>query len=364
MILKKYATLLVEYCLEIQNGEKVCIHSSFLAEPLVRELYREILERGAHPEILWQFSEQNSLFYTHASDHQLDYVSSISEMTTRDFDAHLYIRAPYNLREEAGVATEKRDRRMKALAGINKIYAERTGSGELKRCLCQYPTQANAQEAGMSLSEYERFVYEACFLYSKNPIEEWVRVRREQQRIVDFLNRKSKIRYVNKLSDICFSVKERTWINSDGRANMPSGEVFTGPVEDSVEGIIHFDYPSIYLGKEIEGVTLEVKGGEVCNWKAERGEELLTQILSIKGARFFGEAAIGTNYRINRPTKNILFDEKIGGTIHMALGQSYLHTGGRNESAIHWDLIADMKDGACIYADDELIYKDGNFVIF
>jgi aminopeptidase len=157
-------------------------------------------------------------------------------------------------------------------------------------------------------------------------------------------------------------VKDRIWINSDGRANMPSGEVFTAPVEDSVEGTVHFDYPSVYSGHDVKGITLKVKGGQIVEWDAEVGRSILDQVFAIDGARFFGEVAIGTNYRIQQPTRNILFDEKIGGTIHMAVGQSYLQSGGKNKSAIHWDMIANMKDGGEIWADDKLIYRDGLFL--
>jgi len=176
------------------------------------------------------------------------------------------------------------------------------------------------------------------------------------------LNTKSKIQYKSKKTDITFSVAGRTWINSDGRVNMPSGEVFTGPVEDTVNGVVHFDYPSIYLSREVSGVTFEVKDGEIQTWHAERGQEVLDEVMAVEGARYFGEVAIGTNYNVQHPTKNILFDEKIGGTIHMAVGQSYIQTGGKNQSVIHWDLISDMKDGGEIWADEEMVYQNGRFI--
>jgi len=232
----------------------------------------------------------------------------------------------------------------------------------LVRSLCQYPTNASAQEAGMSLEEYQNFVFTACHLYSEDPAAEWRKIRAEQQRYVDFLNQAKKITYKGPQTDITFSVAGRTWINSDGRVNMPSGEVFSGPIEDSVNGTVHFDYPSIYLGREVSGVTFEVVNGEIKEWSAERGQEVLEEVMAVEGARYFGEVAIGTNYNVQQATKNILFDEKIGGTIHMAVGQSYIQTGGKNKSVIHWDLISDMTEGE-IWADGERIYEKGKFLI-
>ncbi len=359
----KYANLLVNYCLELKPKDRVFIQSSLLAESLVREVYREAIKVGAHPEVSLDFRERNRIFMEYANEDQLRHVSPVTNFIINNFEASLYIRAPYNLKEEGSIDPEKRKIRSQATHGLNQVFSKRTAKGSLTRSLCQYPTNASAQEAGMSLEEYQQFVFKACHLYADDPAGEWLKIRKEQQRIVDYLNGCKKINYKSNKTDITFSVDGRTWINSDGRVNMPSGEVFTGPVEESVEGVVHFDYPSIYLGKEVKGVTFEVKGGEIKKWTAEIGQEVLDQVMSLKGARYFGEAAIGTNYNIQRPTKNILFDEKIGGSIHMAVGQSYIQTGGKNQSVIHWDLISDMKDGGRIEADDELIYEDGKFII-
>ena len=230
-----------------------------------------------------------------------------------------------------------------------------------QKILCQYPTEAAAQAARMTLPEYAEFVFNACRLYDDDPVESWLKVRKNQQGVVDFLNTCDLIRYKNERTDISFSVSGRTWINSDGRANMPSGEVFTGPVEESVNGVVHFDYPSVYSGHDVQGITLHVENGKIEKWEAEIGQTVLDQVFAIEGSRYFGEVAIGTNYHIQQPTRNILFDEKIGGTIHMAVGQSYLQSGGKNQSAIHWDMIADMRKGGEIYADGEIIYRDGYF---
>lgn len=362
-ILQKYAHLLVHYCLEIRKGEKLFVNTTTLAEPLLREVYREAIRTGAHVEYQMTFREQHKIFIEEACDDQLDYIQPSMKEMMETFDAYLVIRAPFNLREDQNNNPEKSSRRQKSMHLINQIYTERIADRSLKRCLCQYPTQAAAQEAEMSLDEYEKFVYEACNLYQENPSESWIKVRESQQAIVDYLNKCNIVRYNNAHSDVSFSVKNRIWINSDGRSNMPSGEVFTGPVEDSVNGYIYFDYPSVYMGTEVTGIHLEIEAGQIVRWSAEKGGELLDRIMHIDGARFFGEVAIGTNYNIQRTTKNILFDEKIGGSVHMAVGQSYKQTGGVNNSPVHWDMIANMKNGGQIWADGELIYQDGQFLI-
>lgn len=359
----KYAQLLVDYCLDIQKGDKFYIKTTPLAQPLLKEVYREAIKKGAMVVVDLEFDEKNKIFFEEASDDQLAFISPIYVQAMESYDAYLVIRAPYTLIEDKESSSESRKKRLKHMRPVMEKYFERTGNGEMKRTLCQYPTQANADEAGMSLEEYGEFIYEACRLNSENPREEWLKVRANQQKIVDFLNQCDMIRYRNQATDISFSVKGRKWINSDGRTNMPSGEVFTGPVEDSVNGKVHFDYPSIYMGKEVSGITLEVKDGYIEKWSAEVGGDILDRVFSIEGARRFGEVAIGTNYNITRATKNILFDEKIGGTIHMAVGQSYKQTGAKNSSAIHWDMIADMQQDATIEADGKVIYGNGVFLI-
>lgn len=362
-ILSKYAQLLVHYCVELQKGERLYISTTTLAEPLVREIYREALQVGAMVEVDLSFREQGRLLLKEGNNEQLAYVPLLYERAMTEFDAYLNIRAPFNLREEQSVDQQKANLRREALKPAAKAYFERTATRSLKRNLCQYPTLANAQEAGMSLEEYQDFVFNACKLFEHNPMEAWVKVRNKQQRISDRLNSSTKVRYAGPNLDVTFSTKGRTWINSDGQTNMPSGEVYTSPVEDSVNGKVYFNYPVVYAGHMVEGITLWIKDGYVEKWSAEQGQELLDEVFKLPGARRFGEAAIGTNYDIDRFTKNILFDEKIGGSVHMAIGQSYLQAGGKNESPIHWDMITDMKNGGEIFADGELIYKDGIFLI-
>ena len=361
-ILKKYAKLLIHYCLELQRGERLFIRTTMLAEPLLREVYREAIMLGAIVEYDAAFRERGRILFIEGTDHQLEYVSPAYKQAMEKFDAYLFIRAPYNLREEQNVDADKVKTRQNAHKDVMDTYFRRTADRSLKRNLCQYPTLASAQEAGMSLEEYEAFVFTACNLYDEDPAESWQQVRANQQRIVDHLNGCSFVEYKAEGVDISFSTKGRTWINSDGKTNMPSGEVFTAPVDDSVNGVIHFSFPAIYMGHEVEGVTLWVKDGYVEKWEAKKGEEFLSKMLDTPGARRFGEAAIGTNYNIQQITKNILFDEKIGGSIHMAIGQAYPQCGGINKSTVHWDMITDMKNGGAIFADGEKIYEDGSFI--
>jgi aminopeptidase len=363
-ILSRYAALLTHYCLQVKSGDKVFISSTLLAEPLVREVYREAYAAGAAlVECDLAFRERERLFMQNASETALKTLPTLTQLAMEHFDCYLHIRAPYNLREGSGSTPERHTLRNEALSTINKTYFERTASRQLRRNLCQYPTDASAQEAGMSLSEYEAFVFGACKLFNDDPMAAWLQVRAKQQHIVDHLNNCKSIRYLAEGTDITFSTAGRIWMNSDGQTNMPSGEVYTSPVENSVQGTVHFSLPCIYQGNEVEGVTLWVEDGYIQKWEARRGKDFLDQIFEIPGTRRFGEAAIGTNYDIQRMTKNILFDEKIGGTIHMAIGQSYLQTGGKNESSVHWDMITDMTKGGQIWADGEKIYENGLFLI-
>lgn len=362
-ILEKYAELLVDYSLYLKKGEKLFIRTTTLAEPLVKEIYRLATRRGTQVEVFFDMDDQQKIFLEEADEDLLKTVSPLMQHCYENFDAYLYIIAHHNLTSTQNVDQAKQKIRSQAMQAISKTYSKRTAEGSMKRSLCLFPTHASAQAAGMSLEEYEDFVFNACHLFADKPEAEWLKIRKSQQVVVDYLNKVKKVRYVNPDSDITFSVDGRTWINSDGCNNMPSGEVFSSPVEDSVNGHIYFDYPSFYQGHEVQGIKLEVKDGEVVKWTADKGQDFLDKIFEVPGAKYFGEVAIATNYGIQTPTKNILFDEKMGGTIHMAIGQSYLQTGGKNESSVHWDMIANMRDGGKIFADDKLIYEDGKFLI-
>jgi aminopeptidase len=360
-MISQYAYLLVNYCVSLQPGQRLFVNTTTLAEPLVTEIYREAIKAGGHCEFTLATRGQAAALREYGNKEQYAYIPTLYAKAMNEFDAYIYISAPFDLREPADAPAMKAARR-EAMQPLHNTYFARTGDRRLKRTMCIYPTPALAEEAGMSEEEYADFVFRACKLDQPDPQAAWLEVRRRQQKVVDHLNSCITFRYVNDRSDITFTTNGRTWINSDGQTNMPSGEVYTAPEEDSVNGHIYFDYPAIRDGKEVRGVYLEVKDGEIQRWSADSGQEVLDETFEIAGTRRFGEAAIGTNYDIDRFSKQILFDEKIGGTVHMAVGQSYAQAGGKNESAVHWDFIANMREGGRVYADGQLIYEDGRFL--
>ncbi|HEG43993.1 MAG TPA: aminopeptidase [Phycisphaerales bacterium] len=364
-IYEKYAKLLVNYSLELKKGDRFLIRSSYLAEDLLHEIYREALAVGAHPELKIELNGTEKIFYEAAGDEQLKYISPLYRYMVENYEAYLVVKAPFDLKELEDVSPQKKLAVSMAKKDLLTNYLKRAYSFErdMKVASCNFPTDAAAKECGMSMSEYEEYVYSTCFLYEEDPIAKWLDLGKKQQAIVDYLDSKNCIRFAGKDIDVTFSTKGRKWFSAAGKLNMPDGEVFTSPVEDSINGKIRFSFPGLYMDQEIEDISLEVKDGQVVGWDAEKGKELLDEIFEIPGARRFGEAAIGTNNVINRFIKHMTFDEKMGGTIHMAIGASFPLAGGKNESAIHWDMLADMRDGGEIFADGELIYKNGDFII-
>lgn len=360
---EKYADLLLNYCLEIKKGDRLFIHSTFLAEPLLKEVYRLGTRLGALVEIDLSMEGQSNIFFQEADDELLGMISPVQEYRYQHYEKYLNILAPYNLSEGKSIPGDKLKTRKKTLQPIHSLYFQRTADKTMDRCLCQYPTQASAQAAEMSLEEYRHFVFQACRLYDDDPTTSWLKVREGQQRATDLLNQSENIQYIGPHIDISFSCKDRIWINSDGRVNMPSGEIFTAPVDDSTQGTVYFTHPAIYRGQEVSGISLTFEDGYITKWSAEKGESVLDEVFDIEGARHLGEAAIGNNYQIQQMTKNILFDEKIGGTIHLAVGQAYLQNNGKNQSAIHWDMITDMTSDSKIIADGKTIYENGHFTI-
>ena len=364
-LIEKYANLLVNYCLAVKKGDQVYINASYLAEPLLVEVAKATYIAGGLPHFNIELNGLGDLLLEYGDEHQLTAINPVKKQIFETFDCYLNIRAPFTNGDgdKEPMNEEKYKLYQQSQAALNKIYFDRLGSGTMRRGLCQYPTQAGADDARMTLAEYEHFVFQSCYLYDEDPVAKWLEVRAKQQAYVDRLDKADKVQYKGPNIDISFSVKGRKWINSDGRANMPSGEVFSAPIEDSVNGWAYFSYPTIYMGKDVEGIRLEVKDGEVVKWTAEKGQDVLDKVFAVEGARRWGEVAVGTNMNVQRSTRNILFDEKIGGSIHMAVGQSYTQCGGKNESAVHWDMITDMRDGGEIIADGETIYRNGTFVI-
>lgn len=363
LLLEKYAQLLAHYCLEIKPGDRVFVDTTTLAEPLLREFYSACLKAGAHVECYMSFEDQRQIYLEHCRPEMLAYVSPVRTMLFESYDAYLHIRAPFASKpSQTADILEKELIANKATKPINDLYFSRIADGSLRRSLCQFPTLQAADQANMTLQAYEHFVASACKLMDEDPIEAWQSLGRRQQKIADFLNTCNTIRYLGPHCDISFSCQGRIWINSDGKTNMPSGEVYTAPVDDSTNGWIRFSYPAIFRGSELHNVTLQVRDGLIQSWSADNDQAILDQVFSMEGTRRFGEAAIGTNYDIPQITKNILFDEKIGGSVHMAIGQAYKQNNGTNSSPIHWDMITDMKEGGQIYADGKLIYENGYFL--
>ncbi|MFP3984579.1 MAG: aminopeptidase [Candidatus Bathyarchaeia archaeon] len=358
---EKLAKLCVHYSVEVKPKEEILIRGSELAFPLLIEIYKECLLSDAYPLVMPNLDVEYT-FFRYAKEHQLRFVSPFEKFRIENIDVQIAVLCHPNPKRLTNIDPSKIKTHRASRRELTEIFSKRAAEGKLKWTLLPYPINAQAQEANMSLEEYEDFVYSSCFVDKEDPIAEWKKVSERQEKICRFLNQVNEIRVVGEDTDLTFNVKGRKWINSDGKRNMPSGEVFTAPDEKSANGSIRFTYPGIYSGREVEDIKLTFKEGKVVEASATKGQDLLQQILKIDGANRIGEAAIGTNYGITKFTKNMLFDEKIGGTIHIALGNAYPETGGLNKSAIHWDILKDMKKHGEIYADGRLFYKDGEIL--
>ena len=364
-ILEKYAKVLVDYSVKVKPGELTIIRmTSYEATPLAKEIYKQVLLKGANPVIRCTVDGIQETYIKYANDEQLDYIDPMTEIEYKEAKNFISIGAPLNVKSMARANASKMARRSKSTKHLSELLLSRSAQGDLNWVIADYPTQALAQEAKMSLDEYTEFLINSCYLHLDDPVAKWTQIGHEQQRLADYLTKTSKLRVVGEKTDITFSTAGRIWKNCCGECNFPDGEIYTSPVEDSANGEIYFDYPAIYRGNESHKIYLKLENGKVVDAKAEKGEEFLLAMLDMdEGSRFVGEIAIGTNEMIQDVTGNILFDEKIGGSIHMAVGASYPETGGKNISGLHWDIIKNMKNGGEIYADDKLIYKDGKFLI-
>lgn len=357
------AEVLVRYSLELKEGDVFLIRGSDLASPLIRAVYAEALRAGAHPQVWPSISGLAEIFYREASEEQLKFVSPLMKLAMETFDAYLAIRGDYNTRALSGVDPSRQAIAARASAELTKVYMDRAAAGALRWCATEFPTHAQAQEASMSLDEYADFVFRACRVHGEDPVAEWQAVHEEQSRLVERISQYDQLRIVGDGTDLTLRVGGRKWVSADGKRNFPDGEIFTGPIEDSANGTIRFSFPGIYAGKEIEDIRLTFENGKVVKATAARGEELLQALLGTDvGASYLGEIGIGTNYGIERFSRNMLFDEKIGGTVHLAIGAGYPETGSRNQSGIHWDMLCDLRNGGEIYGDGELIYRDGRFL--
>lgn len=363
----RWAETLVGYCLEVQPGHLVVINATPAAEPLVRAVTTQVLRAGGHPLAQIALPSVHETLLREGNDEQVTWLSPVRRLLAERADARLNIASETNTRQLAGI----HPRRMRTAAQpereLRAIRNRREPAGSERWCLTLFPTQAYAQDADMSLADFEEFVYEACFLNSTDPAARWRELGARQQVAIDWLRGKREVRVISADTDLRLSIAGRGFRNSDGKRNFPSGEFFTSPVEDSVEGHIRFTIPSVVNGHAVQDIRLTFERGRVVEATAAQGQEYLDEMLAMdEGARGVGEFAIGNNPGIQHGIRNVLFDEKIGGTVHLALGNSYPETGGTNVSGLHWDMVCDLRPaagGGEVAVDDTLFLKDGRLVV-
>ena len=370
--LTKWAKLMVDYSIDVQPGDRVAIAACPPATPVIEALFTEILRAGGHPHYLARdyppiipgLGRTGEIFLKQANDDQLAHINPFIELVMNEFEGLISILSYDNSSIYAGIDQAKLAAYRRTHSEVNQTYVDRLASGDLKRLATLYPTNAAAQDAEMSRADYEDFVFRTMYLDSDDPVAEWQKMAEVQQRIVDWLDGKEKLELKGPNIDLEMSIKGRIFKTAAGKINLPDGEIYTGPVEESVNGWVTFSIPNYGTGVEITGIEFKFVDGKVVEAKADKHEDKLIQRLDTdEGARYVGELGIGMNDRVDRICRIMLFDEKIGGTIHLAIGRGYPDTGSKNESAIHWDMLCDMKDGGQIIVDGELIYESGDFKI-
>jgi aminopeptidase len=363
-IFEKWANVLVDYCTEVRAGESVAITGGVAAEPLLRAVYRAVVLRGGHPVIVPSLSGLGATLVSRGSDEQLQTLSPIERWVREEADVVIMISAETNTKSSSAVDPARQQIFDAARSGLRRTFMRRAADGSARWSLTLFPTDAYAQDADMATGDFTEFILSACKLDAPDPAAAWRELRDEQQRLIDWLAPKSEIRVVAPETDLTLSVAGRTWINSDGHRNFPSGEIFTGPHESSANGHIRFSFPVVTSGREIADIRLRFENGKVVDASAAKNEAYLISSLDTDdGARRLGEFAFGTNFNITAFTKNILLDEKIGGTIHMALGAGYPDSGSTNVSAIHWDMICDTRTEGTVTVDGQPFLVNGAFVV-
>jgi aminopeptidase len=360
---EQLAKILVDHSTQIRPGDRVAIEATTAAEPLVRALYATILERGGYPYPLLELTDQDEILFSVAKNEQLDVTPPFRKLAYDQFESRIRIHSATNPRSLSGVDPARQRRRQKSLSPIMEAQMRRGADRSFKWVTTLYPTEGFAVEADMSYHNFEDFVYRACHADDPDPVAYWKKAEAKQARIIERIEGQNQVTLRGPNVDLTLSIKGRKFLNGAGINNMPDGEIYTGPVEDSVNGWVRFSYPAIYNGVMVEGVELTFTNGKVAKARADKNQAFLLEMCeSDAGARYLGEFAIGTNYEIDHFSRNILFDEKLGGTFHMALGSGYPETGSKNKSMIHWDMICGMQDDSEIILDGEVIYKNGQFI--
>ena len=361
--LEALARVVVEYSVAVRPGDLCIVEAPAFGAPFLLAVSRRILAAGGNPVVRVELDGAAEQFVREASLAALDWVPPVAEIAARVADVRIVLDAEWNARSLATADPVRLARRSRAYAPLQKRSLERGAAGELRWVVVGYPTEAAAQDACMSLRDYEELLAATCLLDDPDPVARWREFAVELDRVAAFLGGVRELRFVGDGTDLRLSVAGRTWQPSSGRENFPDGEVFTGPLETSVEGTIHFSFPAVYRGREVNGVRLRFEGGEVVEATADSGEEFLhAMIAQDAGARRVGEIAFGLNESLQEFTRSTLLDEKIGGTVHLALGASYPETGGVNESGLHWDMVCDLRRGGEVWADGALVYRDGRFL--
>ena len=360
----KLADLLVNYSLELQSGQIVRLDGGTVAAPFVRELYRSALRAGANPRTRVEVEGLDVIAVGEATEEQLTFVSEIDRFEIENVDAIVTIWADRNTRALSQADPDRVSKKIASRRQLTNRFWERIDEGKAKWVGTRFPTEAHAQDAEMSLLEYEDFVYGACHVRAEeDPVAHWRAVSLALDARARELNTFTELRVVGPDTDLRLNVAGREWLAADGKLNMPDGEIFTSPVETETEGEIRFSFPAIFQGRGVDDVRLRFEGGRVVHARAGNGNEFLQSLLDMdEGARILGEVAFGLNYEIDRFTRDILFDEKIGGTMHFALGSSFKMLGGQNESGLHWDMICDLRADGEVYADGELVWQAGKFL--
>lgn len=349
--LSKFADMLLEHSLKVREGENVVIRSGYLAKPLIDEFYRKAIDKGANVFVHVLSDPQRKYFMENASEKQQENISTLYEGIYDKADAVLVIEAPENTKHLSNVPPTKNMKYNKALSPLLKKIMNK------RWVLTNYPVEAFAQDANMSLEEYEDFLFDAVLV-------DYEKMDQDMDKIINIFDKADIIRVLGNETDLTFSIKGRKGIKCSGQNNVPDGEVFYSPVTNSANGHIYYEFPAIRYGNQVDDVRLEFRDGKIINARAGSNEQFLNQMLDTdEGARYLGEFGIGLNYGIKKFIKNILFDEKIGGTIHLAAGNAYEGSGGDNSSVIHWDMIKELRNSGEIYADGKLVQKNGIYLI-